>query len=129
MTRTLEGTGTLDGASVGLACAVRASGTTRVDCDESESDGDAAPGAPHRPSEVASESSAHASPKSRTSLSGGTGHPPASAGPNSSPLGPRADVPRSRLRKTCLSRSTTRPRLLVSPATTPPMRREVTILA
>ena len=49
---------------------------------------------------------------------GGTG----GAGPNSPPLGSRADVPRSRLRKTCLSRPATRPRLLVSLAATPPTR-------
>ena len=94
-----------------------------------ESAGDAASRADHRPSEVASESSAHASPKSRTSLSGGTGHPPAGAGPNSPVPGSKVNVPRSRLRNTLRLRSTTRPRLLVSLTTLPSTLLEVTSLA
>ena len=85
----------------------------------SESDGDAAPGAPHRPSEVAGGPGAHASPKPGMGPSGGAGQSPAGAGPNPPPLGSRADVPRSRPRKTCLSRPATRPGSPVSLAATP----------
>ena len=70
---------------------------------------------------------AHASPRPGTSLSGGAGQSPAGAGPNPPPLGPRADAPRSRPRKTCLSRPATRPGSPVSLAATP--RREAAILA